>query len=137
MSLLKVVGLAGDTDLTVNTDELNVVFKDDDYMLYQSDNGELYEYIDGSGVLISTTVWGLLRRTFSDSLDRYSNMEGWIPTLKELQRNSPSIVDKLITECKSYDQTEFKNWIVMRSNDELEELVNFGNIIYNFSKNEL
>lgn len=121
---------------------LEVLFEYDlnpinEYKLYRDSEGKLYEQFKNDGELNVTTVWKLLKNTFeSEQASYYQGMEGWLPFLQDLQKNSPSVVDKLITECKAFDQVQLRNWMEQRSDAELEELENFGRIVANFASNE-
>jgi|SRR5690606_14384471 len=134
---LRVIGYEENVEKVLDVNDLDVLYSSGTYTLYRDVEGNLYEYTVGEETLNATTVWKLCRKTFMENPIDYQSMDGWKPFLKELQANSPSIVDKLITECKGYDLAELQAWMKERSSDELEELLNFGRIVHKYSETEL
>lgn len=87
------------------------------------------------GVATFETAWTLVKSAFTEAY--YQTIPDYMVFLQKLQKESKSVVDLLISECKGFDQNQLSEWFSKRTDAELEELGSFGQGIVNCSRNEL
>lgn len=126
------------TEEDVNGVEILYAAKSDEsaYVLYRKGN-EVYEVKGREWKPLKTSVFGIVKRAMVHTPEFYSSLPGFLSFLQELQKATPSIVERIITECKGYDQQQLREWYSTRTDEELEELYHFGLAVASFAEDEL